>query len=397
MYYLILPCLLSVVVAQTLTPAELEAIFGTPPPPVTQPAKLEDITVKPTSKPTTITDADGQTCQCVPYYLCDKDLNAVDANNASVTGWGTLDIRFKEDDCQESAELCCKNPKKEEDVPQPKPDPTRLKGCGYRNPNGLDFTVVGGTGNEAQFGEFPWVVAVLDAQTSSYYGVGVLIHPQVIMTGAHIVANHEPANIKIRAGEWDTQTISERLKYQEQVAKEIYIHKDFNPKSLKFDLGLVLLQQPIQLDAHINVLCMPEQDEEFDQYKGCIANGWGKDSFGGQGRYAVILKKLELDMVAHERCQALLRRTRLTAKFKLHPTFVCAGGEEGKDTCQGDGGAPLACPLGNDRFKLTGLVAWGIGCGGKDIPAVYAAVAKFRQWVDDKMAEWGLDISGYQI
>jgi secreted trypsin-like serine protease len=59
---------------------------------------------------------------------------------------------------------------------------------------------------------------------------------------------------------------------------------------------------------------------------------------------------------------------------------------------QGDGGAPLACPTSDDRYKLTGLVAWGIGCGGKDIPAVYANVAAFRSWVDQKMTQWGLRI-----
>ena len=29
--------------------------------------------------------------------------------------------------------------------------------------------------------------------------------------------------------------------------------------------------------------------------------------------------------------------------FQLHPGEICAGGEENKDTCDGDGGAPLVC------------------------------------------------------
>ena len=33
-------------------------------------------------------------------------------------------------------------------------------------------------------------------------------------------------------------------------------------------------------------------------------------------------------------CEAKLRRTRLGFDFKLHPGFMCAGGEEGKDACK---------------------------------------------------------------
>ncbi|XP_039762202.1 phenoloxidase-activating factor 2-like isoform X2 [Pararge aegeria] len=374
-------------------PALLVDIFGTPPTPSNQPPRLEEITVRPTESGATFTNSNGEECQCVPYYLCDKDLNGVFKNNVSTTGWGVLDVRFgANDDCQESVERCCKDV-----LPEPAPvvpDPTKLKGCGYRNPNGLDFQITGGNGNEAQFGEFPWVVALL-AANGSYAGVGVLIHPQVVLTGAHIASKFQPGTLVARAGEWDTQTNKERFKSQERIVDGIVVREDFNPKSLKNDLALLHLQSPFELDQHISTLCLPEQDEEFDNYRGCIANGWGKNVFGRQGRYAVILKKVEVNMVPFDRCSNLLRKTRLGNSFKLHRSFVCAGGEEGKDTCQGDGGAPLACPIGNDRYKLSGLVAWGIGCGQKDVPAVYARVAMFRRWLDDVMRGWGFGAQTY--
>ena len=39
---------------------------------------------------------------------------------------------------------------------------------------------------------------------------------------------------------------------------------------------------------------------------------------------------------------------------------------------QGDGGGPLACVV-NSRYTLAGVTAWGIGCGQKDVPGVYAS------------------------
>nr|XP_034838303.1 phenoloxidase-activating factor 2-like isoform X1 [Maniola hyperantus] len=419
--------LLTVKVAYPQTPVDpslLVDIFGTPPTPTrapNQPPRLEEITVRPTESGATFTDSNGDACQCVPYYLCDNNLNAAWTRNES-TGWGVLDVRFgANDECQESVERCCKNVLPE---PEPeRPDPTKLRGCGYRNPNGLDFQITGGNGNEAQFGEFPWVIA-LRASNGTYVGVGVLIHPQVVLTGAHVVnklseddseesgesyyidSGEEEGNgefnfpmqagsLIARAGEWDTQTNKERLKSQERVVDGIVIREDFNPKNLKNDMALLHLQTPFELDQHINMLCLPEQDEDFDNYRGCVANGWGKTVFGRQGRYAVILKKVEVDMVPFSKCENQLRRTRLGNRFRLDKSFVCAGGEEGKDTCQGDGGAPLACPVGGDRYRLAGLVAWGIGCGQKDVPAVYARVAVFRRWLDGVMANWGFGAEAY--
>ena len=40
-----------------------------------------------------------------------------------------------------------------------------------------------------------------------------------------------------------------------------------------------------------------------------------------------------MNMVDFQRCSYLLKQTRLGQWFKLHDSFVCAGGEEGKDTC----------------------------------------------------------------
>lgn len=72
----------------------------------------------------------------------------------------------------------------------------------------------------------------------------------------------------------------------------------------------------------------------------------------------MMLKKVPLPIVPHATCQNKLRQTRLTQKFNLHSTFICAGGVVGTDTCEGDGGAPLHCPAENNpnRFVQTGIV-----------------------------------------
>lgn len=76
-------------------------------------------------------------------------------------------------------------------------------------------------------------------------------------------------------------------------------------------------------------------DPQFD-YNGarCYTTGWGKDAFGDFGKYQNILKEVDIPVVSHHQCQSQLQQTRLGYDFKLHPGFVCAGGEEGKDACK---------------------------------------------------------------
>lgn len=46
------------------------------------------------------------------------------------------------------------------------------------------------------------------------------------------------------------------------------------------------------------------------------------------------LKKLELPIVSDDVCQTALRTTGIGRNFLLHSSFVCAGGELGRDTCE---------------------------------------------------------------
>ena len=67
--------------------------------------------------------------------------------------------------------------------------------------------------------------------------------------------------------------------------------------------------------------------------------------------------------------------------FRLSSSEVCAGGEEGKDACDGDGGAPLVCQSKDNRWHVVGLVTWGVDCARKGVPGIYANVHNMLNFI----------------
>lgn len=199
-------------------------------------------------------------------------------------------------------------------------------------------------------------------------------------------------DLKVRAGEWDTQTTKERLPYQERIVSRIFSHPTYNERSLANDIvsGIRVVCKTI---IAIRIVCLklfrfvgncwtggslpngpsyqhglfaafrlraestkllrkwmgfvivkiPVFAFRIDRFSGefssifvvvavhCFA---GKDVFGQAGKYSVIMKKVPLGIVEFTRCQSELQASRLTEKFRLDASFICAGGVEGVDTCE---------------------------------------------------------------
>lgn len=104
-------------------------------------------------------------------------------------GTGLLDIRFDpQDECTDYFEQCCQTDLVA-DVMTYKPPLAAEDACGRKQDSGIGFKITNQNDNEAEFGEFPWMAAILKEefvgdQVLSVFQCGAsLIHPFVVLTG----------------------------------------------------------------------------------------------------------------------------------------------------------------------------------------------------------------------
>ncbi|XP_037087318.1 phenoloxidase-activating factor 2-like [Pollicipes pollicipes] len=334
---------------------------------------------------------DERFCECVPAYLCDEEgyINTFGSGIIDIRSFTNKRVRNYLSKCKPD-ETCCRHRDNE-------PIGWLPSGCGTRSPVRLDRRIVGG--EASAIGRYPWMVAILKATTGDpeYLCGGSLIAEDVVLTGAHCVEAHQGQQLIARVGEWDTSKPDTLYPHQDIPVSKVITHEAFNDKTLFNDVALLKLSHPAEISQHVNTICLPV-GAAID-LKDCVANGWGKESFANS-QYTNILKEVPLSVVDSGTCQKELRTTKLGRWFKLHDSFLCAGGEKGIDTCKGDGGSPLVCRVADateeETFVQVGIVAWGIGCGQENIPGVYADVDKLLPWIQANLPKLSEDLTvGY--
>merc|ERR1711910_90374 len=146
---------------------------------------------------------------------------------------------------------------------------------------------------QANPSEFPWGCLVLD-QSNNFVGSCAIIPDNRfndvrsgtdrVVTAAHKLKNHRNTQLKIRVIEYDAGGFknTENTRHQEYQVSDIEIHPQYD-------------SDPLMSSRE----CGPKLEQAL-----------GRDA----GR-----------------------------NFRLSPSEICAGGEQNKDACDGDGGAPLVC------------------------------------------------------
>jgi len=259
---------------------------------------------------------------------------------------------------------------------------------------------------QANPAEFPWTCLVLD-QNNNFVGSCAIIPDnqfndvrsgtdRVILAAHKLKDIRNPSQLKVRVIEYDASGFkqTENTKHKEYQVASMVSHPRYDPTRLSFDVAVLkVVTRPdgfggikgrIDLTStdDINAACLPGCDNQFDyQFRNgtgvrCWVAGWGKD--GKDGNFQIIQNKVDVPLMNSFECQDRMKQALgrdAGRNFQLSESEVCAGGEEGKDACDGDGGAPLVCLSKDNRWNVVGIVTWGVDCARKGVPGVYANIA----------------------
>lgn len=233
-----------------------------------------------------------------------------------------------------------------------------------------DGRIVGGW--ETNITHFPHQVS-LQMGTRHICG-GSVIAPNVILTAAHCVLKpDEPQIYAIRAGStlWSSGGSFVRV-------RRIIPHAQFNmPTHMNNDIALLVLHKSLVFDRTIQPIPLVVPTDKVSAQAQLFVSGWGSTS----------VEQVMTEPRLHYTAVVQMDRQSCTQNYfgagTVTNSMFCAGSKSGlgdRDSCMGDSGGPLVTNIAG-RFKLLGIVSWGLGCANVQYPGVYTSVAAQNGWL----------------
>jgi len=248
-------------------------------------------------------------------------------------------------------------------------------------------------GNEAEVNEYPWIAIFGDSTGDNLGGCSsTLIGNNWAVTAAHCFFNPDTNqqdkfkdDLTVVLGVHDRTIVAtpDTPLSERKVLKisEIVLHPDYNQAtSSSNDIALLKFTESVELEKYVPA-CLPEKDADFTSGQTGWVYGWGVTEENGFD-LAEKLQELEVPIVSDAVCRPAMEGQGVS----ITDDMLCAGGQEGKDSCGGDSGGPFTVDVAGVH-TLAGVVSFGIGCARDGLYGVYAEVAKFRGWIDETIKD----------
>ena len=113
---------------------------------------------------------------------------------------------------------------------------------------------------------------------------------------------------------------------QTRTLDKIILHPKWNLSSLDYDLALIKLSSPVELNDHVAPVCLPSesQDDKFNPRSACVVTGWGSTSTEFYNpEYSNVLKQDDTRLFGLNKCKELMRE--VFPEVEVTERMLCAG------------------------------------------------------------------------
>ncbi|XP_070070501.1 serine protease nudel [Drosophila takahashii] len=238
-----------------------------------------------------------------------------------------------------------------------------------------DGRIVGGIYTSAL--HWPFVVAIY--RDGKFHCGGTIFSERWIISAAHCVINFGKYFYEVRAGLLRRTSYSPAT--QIQPVSHVVVHQAYERRSMRNDLSLLRLINPLQFNRWVKPICLPDKGrttmgEDWiwgpEENTLCTVVGWG--AIREKGPSSDPMRQVIVPI-----------RKQCTDPEDQASEDICAGDPNGgRDACQGDSGGPLFCRSVSrpEEFYLAGVVSHGNGCARPQEFGVYTRVTLYLDWLE---------------
>lgn len=247
------------------------------------------------------------------------------------------------------------------------------------------------SGDLTDISDYPWLALIEYIDTSGKILLlceGTLIHPQYVLTAGHCLVQEnyrtrKPTNVRL--GEYDTLTETDCIDKvcadapQVIAIKDAILHPEYEPTSSdrKHDIALIRLEKPALFTDFVRSICLPTVDVTQGAASGSLpllVAGWGAKVYRSN------VKQFDVQVFSNfTECQEKYANF----KYQVLEKQICAGGGEGKHSCQGGAGGPLMVKdQSTNTYTIQGVLSFGpTDCGRSNVPDVFTKVYSYLNWI----------------
>lgn len=206
---------------------------------------------------------------------------------------------------------------------------------------------------------------IVTGSSSRWLCGGSLISPKHVLTAGHCVDGGTSATIYLGAHNLQASE-STRITLQ---SRHLIRHEDYDLATISNDIGIIELNEEVELNEYVNVIALPSHDVT-DDYEGANVklSGWGR--VAGDEATSPVLLEVNSTVISNAQCKRVYSI--------VIDSMLCISGTGGVGSCSGDSGGPLVY----DNVQI-GVVSYGAtGCPA-GYPSGFSRITSFLDWIED--------------